>query len=423
MTEHSVLANGIRVITECMPAVRSVSVGCWVDCGSRHEGEGQSGLSHLVEHMLFKGTARRTTRDIAMAMDMIGGVLNAFTGRDTTCYFAKLQSEHTGQALDLLADMLLHSQCQAEEFERERKVVLQEIGLIEDSPDDYIHDLLTASFWQGHPLGRPVIGTSGSIGALTVDDVLRFYRQHYGGQRLLIAAAGQVDHTSFVAEVERYFSSMPTGTPRAPWSAPTPHAGLFFHDRDLDKGHLCLALPGLPATHPDRFTLQVLNQILGGSMSSRLFQHLREERGLCYSIYSYLSSHIDAGSLAIYAGSNMTDMHVILAIVQEQLENLYQTPVEPLELRAAREQIKGALLLSLESSDNRMCRLARNQLYHGRHHSLEELVAGIDAVTADDLLRLSRTLFVGPVCNIQVVGNVRGLEDRIAASVRGRLVS
>lgn len=414
MLQISTLDNGIRLLTERIPHVHSVSVGFWVDSGSRHERAEQNGLSHFVEHMLFKGTARRSSQDISLAIDMVGGILNAFTGREYTCYYAKVMGDKIAEATELLADVFQNSLYAPDEIEKERRVILQEIGMIEDTPDDSIHDMLSMSLWKGHPVGAPIIGTRDSIQHLTRDDVCRFVQERYCGKRLIIAAAGDVDHDRFVELVDEQLNQLLPGEAQEELTSPKAAPGDTITCRPLEQAHFCLGVPALPHAHPDRFGLYLLNLILGGSMSSRLFQEVREKRGLSYSVYSYLNNHVDCGSLAVYAGADATAVPVVLGVIRNQFEKLAHQPVSGKELKAAKEQLKGNLLLSLESSDNRMCRLAKNEILLGRQISMDEILKEIDQVSVELVARLSEKLLNPGKVNLQVLGPVEGLQDEIS---------
>ncbi|MDT8420573.1 MAG: pitrilysin family protein [Desulfuromonadales bacterium] len=406
MFEKTTLANGIRVVTERMPELHSVSVGFWVDAGSRHEEIALSGISHFLEHMLFKGTETRSARDIAKEIDYVGGVLNAFTDREFCCYFAKVLGDKLPKAVDILADLLLHSVFDPVEIEKERKVILQELHMIEDSPDDLIHDMLCESIWKDHPLGHSVIGRVPTVNRIDREDLLQLLENHYRGCRLMVCAAGDVDHLELVRRVETAFASIPPGEPIPTVPAPRHHAAVQIVEKDLEQVHLCLAYPGVPQNHPQRFAMNLINTILGASMSSRLFQTVREERGLAYSIYSYLNSHSDTGALVIYGGTAPEDVQQLLEVTQEQLCNLKNFRVEDTELERAKGQLKGGLLLSLESSDNRMSRLAKGEIFLGRQYGIDEIVNEIHRVTPEMIQEMANRLFVSGTCNLQMIGRV-----------------
>jgi predicted Zn-dependent peptidase len=408
MVEKSILDNGIRVVTEKIVGVHSVSVGVWVENGSRHEEAAQGGVSHFVEHMLFKGTQSRCALDIARAIDSVGGVLNAFTGREYTCYHAKVLARKLPLAIDLLGDILLNSVFDIDEIEKERRVILQEISMLQDTPEDLVHDLFNQGYWQGHPLGRSVVGTAETVGRISREELLAFLSARYCGANLLITAAGELDHAHLVELVTAAFATLPAGN-RLPLSPlPEYHRRFNLEERDLEQVHICLGCRALPQNHPNRFASYLLNSILGGSMSSRLFQRLREDLGLVYSIYSYLNCHSDAGALVVYAATAPDDAPQAVDIILRELHRLRSEPVEREELQAACDQLKGQLLLSLESTDNRMTRLAKNEIYLGRNPSLKEVLAGFDRVTVEDLQRLAEFTLRDDYLALQLLGRCDG---------------
>jgi len=406
MFEKTTLTNGIRVVTERMPGLHSVSVGFWVETGSRHEDVSLAGISHFLEHMLFKGTETRSARDIAKEIDSVGGVLNAFTDREFCCYYAKVLGNKLPNAIDVLSDLLLHSVFDSKEIEKERKVILQELHMIEDSPDDLVHDLLSESVWRNHPLGHSVIGQVPTVNRITRDDLLQVLNNNYRGKNLLVCAAGDVNHQDLVAKVESAFSSVSPGNPLTESSSPEHYVDVRVTQKDLEQVHLCLACKGLPQNHPDRFAMNLVNSLLGASMSSRLFQTVREERGLAYSIYSYLNSHSDAGAMVVYGGTSPEDVPQLIDVTLDQLRNLKTERIAEEQLQMTKEQLKGGLLLSLESSDNRMSRLAKGEIFLGRQYGIDEIINEIDRVTPDNILDLANRLFVDDSLNLQMVGRV-----------------
>lgn len=406
MFEKTTLPNGIRVVTERMPELHSVSVGFWVETGSRHENLSLAGISHFLEHMLFKGTKTRSARDIAKEIDSVGGALNAFTDREFCCYYAKVLGDKLPNAIDILSDLLLHSVFDPKEIEKERKVILQELHMIEDSPDDLVHDLLSESIWRGHPLGHSVIGQVPTVNRIMRDDLLQVLGDKYRGRNLLVCAAGDVDHQDLVARVEAAFASVSAGTPATDSPLPEHHAEIRITQKDLEQVHLCLGCKGLPQNHPDRFAMNLINSLLGASMSSRLFQTVREERGLAYSIYSYLNNHSDAGSLIIYSGTSPENVPQLIEVTLDQLRSLKNERIADTQLQMTKEQLKGGLLLSLESSDNRMSRLAKGEIFLGRQYGIDEIIKEIERVTPDAILDLANRLFVDDSLNLQMVGRI-----------------
>ena len=389
--------------------MHTVSIGVWVANGARSEQPAEQGVAHFIEHLLFKGTKRRTARQITREIDSLGGILNAFTSYEYVCYYAKALAKTLPQVVDILSDMFLHSTFPADEIEKERKVVLQEIKMRDDAPEESIHDRLHQSFWKGHPLGHPILGSEETISGMSRDAILGFRRHWYRPSEIIIAAAGGVEHQALVELLQESFSCLEPGEPRrvvTPQSRQAAGRVLELCERDLEQTLICLGTEGLPTGSPERYSLMILNAILGGGMSSRLFEEIREKRGLAYSVYSYVSSFADAGSMAIYAGSERERSCEAVKIILGEMARLRDELVPQDELEAAREQIKGKILMSLESSDSYMSRLARSYLNFGRYQPLDEVMAGFDAVTAADLGQLATRLFRDESLNIQVMGKV-----------------
>jgi predicted Zn-dependent peptidase len=408
MVNKTVLENGIRVISENIPHAHSVTIGIWVASGSRDERVEFNGVAHFIEHLLFKGTERRDALQIAREIDALGGVLNAFTGREYICYYAKVLHRFLPKVVDLLADIFLNSLCASDEIEKERKVILQEIGLLEDTPDDFIHDLFARKFWQGHPLGRPIIGTEQSVGSLTRDILIEYLNDVYRAGNIIIAVAGKVDHRELLGLLNSLFDRIPAGRRPSPVSPPLPTKRTETVIKDLEQIHLCLGTLSIPQDHPLRYEAFILNTVLGGSMSSRLFQEVREKLGLAYSIYSYLTSHSDSGSITVYAGTSRERFREVIDIVLRELRKLKTDPLSRDELENAKEQLKGNILLSLESSDNRMTKLAKNEIYFGRYQTLMEIVKGIDQVTAESVLGLAADLIDDNYLTLVLLGELSG---------------
>lgn len=406
MLQKTTLSNGIRVVTEKMPGLHSASVGFWVKNGSRHEQPEVNGISHFVEHMLFKGTSSRSALQIAKEIDSVGGVLNGFTGREFSCYYAKVLGDKLPQALSLLSDLVLNSTFCEKEIEKERRVIQQEIAQLEDSPDDQIHDLFSDAIWANHPLGQPVLGNAASVARISRNDLLKVLEHRYLGNNILIVAAGNLDHQVIMEQIEKAFAAVPSGGDELVCTLPDYRSGFRVSPRSLEQVNFCIGCKALPQNHQDRFALHLLNCILGGSMSSRLFQEVREQRGLAYSIYSYLNTHSDAGALVVYAGTRAECLEQTLALVLEQLSSLRQGYVAGDELQMAKDQLKGTVLLSLENSDNRMTRLAQNEIFLGRQPETKEIVAGLESVTIDELQRVTAKLLSDDSLNLQVVGPV-----------------
>ncbi|MBE0597691.1 MAG: insulinase family protein [Desulfuromonadales bacterium] len=403
--QKSVLENGIRVITERIPAAHSATIGFWVENGSRHEPVAQNGISHFIEHMLFKGTRRRTAHEIAKEVDSVGGVLNGFTSREFSCYYAKVLARKLPMAVDLLSDIVLNSVFDHEEIEKERRVILQEIHMQEDTPDDLIHDLFSQRFWYDHPLGHSVLGKQESVGEFSRDTLLGFLTEQYCGKNILICAAGNLEHEQLTATINGAFRRVVPGRKGSTIPFVAFRRGLSIEDKDLEQAHLCLGTRALPQDHGRRFQSYLLNTILGGSMSSRLFQKIREEQGLAYSVYSYLNCHSDTGALVVYAGTSPGEALGVIRTMLGELHRLRSEPVTVEELHSAKEQLKGNLLLSMESTDNRMTRLAKNEIYLGRQGSLKEVLSGIQKVTRESILELAQEILRDEYLNLQVIGN------------------
>jgi predicted Zn-dependent peptidase len=402
------LANGVRVLSERLPDLTSVTVGIWVENGSRYERVEQAGISHFLEHLFFKGTTRRTAAQIAEEIDAVGGVLNAFTGKEYTCYYAKVLREHLPLALDLLADIFTHSTFAAEEIERERSVVIQEISQVEDTPDDYVHELFNLAFWPGHPLSRPIAGSAATVSAFGRDDFLRFLDARYRPDRILVAAAGALAHEDLVEVAARHFGSLAGSTPAVDGGPPEPRAGVSVHEKALEQVHLCLGTPGIAQGDPERYAANLLNLALGGGMSSRLFQEIRERRGKAYTVYSFLSSYFDAGYTGVYVGTSPEWTREVVEIIRGELQRIAGEGLSPGELVRVKNQMKGNMLLGLETSDSRMSRIAKNEIYFHRDVPLDEVASGIDAVRNDDVVRVARRLFRRDALALTVLGDLKG---------------
>jgi predicted Zn-dependent peptidase len=384
----SVLPNGIRLITERMPHVRSVAVGVWVETGSRHELDGRAGVSHLIEHLVFKGTATRTAEDIARAMDSVGGQMDAFTTKEHTCFYVQVLDEHLPMAVDLLTDILLHPLFQAEELEREKSVVLQEIKMVEDTPDDVIHDLFAAQIWGAHPLARPILGTRESVNAFARETVREHFDGEYVPPRVVIAVAGNLTHDHAADLFARGFDGFARSAAPRMSEPPTLVPSVNIVHKNLEQVHVLLGFPGLSQAAPERYALFVLNDVVGGSMSSRLFQEVRERQGLVYSIHSGVQAFHDAGVLYIYAATDAANFSKVLKAVLRELRALRKNGVTPDELRRAKDHLKGSLMLSLESTSSRMNRLAKHEMHLGSFLTMDQMLEAIDAVRLEEVQAL-----------------------------------
>jgi predicted Zn-dependent peptidase len=410
MYRKTTLPNGLRVLTEAMPSVRSATVGIWADVGSSAERPEQRGISHVVEHMLFKGTEQRSAREIAETMDGVGANLNAFTDKESTCYYAKVIDRHIPLALDVLSDMFLHSTFDPAELAKEQKVVLEEIKMYEDSPDELIHDLFIQTLWSGANLGDPTIGFAETVKRVTPDDLRGHMRAHYAPNSVVVAAAGNIDHDAFVADVAKYFEGFSGTCPLPKPEAPAPTPNTLFRQKDSEQAYVVLGTRGLSSCDERRYTLSVLDTILGGGMSSRLFQEIRERRGLVYTVYTFQAAYRAAGLFGVYAGTSPENVQACVDVIGEQFEQMRQLRVSDKELTLSKEHIKGNLTLSLESTSSRMIRLGRNEFGFGRQIAPEEIEAGIDAVTADGVRELASELLTEANVGLCVLGPVDGAE-------------
>lgn len=393
MIRESVLANGVRVLTESMPHVRSVTLGIFADVGSAAEPRARRGISHLLEHMLFKGTRRRTARQIAEEMDAVGGNLNAGTDKESTVFYAHVMDKHARIATDVLADMFLHSQLDADELHKERDVVLEEIKMYDDSPDDVVNDLFARTLWKGANLGDPTIGYAETVSAIDRDMLSAWQRERYAPGTVLVAAAGNLNHDRFFAEAEAAFAEF-TGSSVPPEpECPSFVPGVHVTRDDTEQAYVLLGMPGLSLQDDRRYALSVLDTILGGGMSSRLFQEVREERGLAYGVSSFQQSYRAAGLFGISAGTSPDHAQDCIDVIVEQIDGLLERGVSDEEVVRAREHLKGNMTLALESTGNRMSRLARNAIVHGRQISAEEVERQFDAVERDAVNALARELF------------------------------
>jgi predicted Zn-dependent peptidase len=404
----SVLPNGIRVLTEAVPQFTSATLGIWVENGSSYESPELNGISHFLEHIFFKGTERRSAKEIAEAIDGVGGILNAFTGKEYTCYYAKVLREDLPLALDVLSDLFLHSTFPEEEIERERGVILSEILESEDTPDDHIHVVFDRAFWPGHPLSLPITGTAQTVSGMKREHFLQFLDERYRPDRIIICAAGGVDHDWLVEQIGQAFGHLTGTTPPLTTSEPAAKPALSLIERDLEQVQMVLGVPSLRHTDDRRYAAYVMNTALGGGMSSRLFQEVREKRGKAYSISSYLSAFRNTGYLAVNAGLGADSVVEVIEVVREELRKLTADGLDSGEFGRAKSQLKGTILLSLESSESRMSRLAKNEMYFGRSVEPSEVSEAISQVSHDDVLALARQLFAGRM-SVALLGDVGGL--------------
>ncbi len=407
-----ILSNGITVLTEHMPHVRSVTLGVWLRRGSRHEPPSLNGASHFIEHLVFKGTESRSAREIALAVDSIGGQMDAFTSKEYTCFYAKVLDDHVGDAVDLLSDIVLRPLFDATELERERKVIVEEIRMVEDAPEELVYDMFSTHFYPGHALGRPIQGTEGTVRGLSRKRLLRYFRDNYVPQNILIVAAGNIRHAKLARLLTKTFGRMPPGgRPKPMGGRPRPRGGVVTRaKKELEQLHLLLGVPAFPERHAHRYPLFVLNALLGGTMSSRLFQKIREERGLAYSVYSAVNAFRDAGVMMVYAGTSPEKGDELLAVVRDELRDLREKGPAAREVEVAKEHLKGSLMLSLESTSSRMSNLARQEMYHGRTFSMEEILKRLDRVRTADVHRMARRVFRPGIPALAAVGRTGTLK-------------
>ncbi|MEK5164921.1 pitrilysin family protein [Paenibacillus sp. FSL R5-0527] len=402
------LKNGLRVVMEQIPTCRSVSFGIWVKTGSRNEQPEVGGVSHFIEHMLFKGTERFSAKDIAEQFDAIGGNVNAFTSKEYTCYYAKVLDEHLPIAVDVLSDMFFRSLFDPEELRKEKNVIIEEISMYEDTPDDMVHDLVSQAAYGDHPLALPILGTEEKLRAMESDHLRAYMREHYTIENTVISVAGNIDD-QVVELLEKYFGDFAIRGDRGSLAAPDFLGDLKFHRKKTEQNHICLSFPGLPIGDEKQYAMTLLNNALGGGMSSRLFQEIREKRGLAYSVYSYHSSHADSGLFTVYAGTAPRQTKEVLELTKELLHDVSVNGITESELSKGKEQLKGSLILSLESTGSRMNRLGKNELMLGRHYTLDEMIARIEAVTMDDVNDVLRRMFSRPFALAMVGGSDRAI--------------
>jgi predicted Zn-dependent peptidase len=404
-----------------MPGVRSVSIGFWVLAGSRDERDPISGHCHFLEHLLFKGTRERSALDIAEAFDAVGGDLNAFTAKEFTCYYARVLDRDLEMALDHLADMLQHSVIRSADLDAERQVILEEINMHEDSPEEVVHDLFTETLWPDHPLGRPILGTAATIRAATRPSVQRFYRRHYVPGRLVVAAAGNVRHDEVIRMLgERIDAGRPLGdgdasvwSMRSPARPPTASGQQLVKQRKTEQAHICVGTTGLARTDPDRFAFMIANTALGGGMSSRLFQEIRERRGLAYSVYSYHAQYTEAGLFTAYAGTTPSRAKEVIGLLRRELDDVRDGGLTAEEFERAKGHVKGSTVLSLEDSGGRMSRLGKSEIAHDEILTVGEALRRIDGVTLEDARRVAERVLSQPM-TLTVLGPFRTAKELAA---------
>jgi predicted Zn-dependent peptidase len=409
--QRAVLPNGLTVITEEMKHIRSVSIGIWLKTGSRDEDLPWNGISHFIEHMVFKGTQHRTAEEIARQVDSIGGNMDAFTAKECISFSIKVLNEHVPIALDVLSDLVLNPVFDAQDISRERGVILEEIKMDEDNPDYLVHEIFTQSFWKDHPLGRPILGTRDTVKKFDRTPVFDFYSQRFSPGNMIITAAGYLNHENFVEVVAKHFAKMKPMSNGFHSSTPKIVPKIILRNKkSLEQVQICVGVPSYPITHERRHTSYILNTLLGGGMSSRLFQNIRERQGLAYAIYSDLNPYRDTGCMSIYAGTSRASAGKVVESIVSEFRKLKTDMVTPDELRRSKDQLKGSLMLSLESSNARMSNLARQEMYFDHFYGLDELIAKIEAVTAEELQELANQFFETDNIAVTVLGNLNGLK-------------
>jgi len=405
-TKKTILKNGIRILTKKMPYVRSVTLGVWVNVGARDETATESGTSHFIEHMIFKGTQKRTAFEIAKEFDAIGGHTNAFTSMESTCYHAKVMDTHLEKMVDILSDIFLNSVFHADEIERERMVILQEIGMVEDAPEEYVHILSGNAFWGDHPLGRSILGTRKNINHFKPKALLDFFQRLYQPERIVVSAAGNLEHEQIVDLIAATFAEIKPGDGFPDREAPVGRSLVNVHYRDLEQLHLCIGTKGLSIIEPQRYAFSLLNTILGGNMSSRLFQEIRERRGLAYSVYTFVTSLFDTGMFGVYAGIDPSNTVETIELILKEMRRQKEVRVDAGELSDAKEFTKGSLMLASESVDNQMVRLAQNEIHFQKQIPLKKVVEKIESVSEEDIFDLAASLFQPDQLTLTLLGPV-----------------
>jgi predicted Zn-dependent peptidase len=405
------LPNGLTVITEEMPHIRSVSVGVWIRTGSRHEAPEVNGISHFAEHMVFKGTTSRTAEMIARQVDSFGGNLDAFTAKECVCFNVKVLDENLGNAMDVLTDLVLNPSFNDSDVKKERSVIMEEIKMDEDNPDYLVHEIFVQNFWKDHPLGRPILGTRETVRKFGPALLFDYYKERFQAGNIVVAAAGSLNHDEFLELVTKKFSHLPTGNSDFLDMIPKTTAQISMRNKkSLEQVQLCIGVPSYSISHEKRYSSFVLNTLLGGGMSSRLFQNVREKQGLVYSIFSELNPYRDTGCLAVYAGTSKESVPKVVQSVLKEFRELKETPVTSEELGRAKAQLKGSLMLSLESSMARMSNLARQEMYYDRFYGMDEITDRIEAVQVENVQQVAREFFVADQIAVTILGNLNGLK-------------
>ena len=406
MHRKTVLNNGVRIVSERLPHLRSVSLGIWVNTGSRDEAPSENGVSHFIEHMSFKGTRNRSAFEIAKDLDAIGGLSNAFAGKETTCFYGRVLDRHFPLLADILSDIFVHPTFQPEDMEREREVIFQEISMVEDTPDDYLHVLFQSLFWPDQPIGRSVLGTAETVSRMDQEMIRQYISKFYVPERVIVAAAGNVDHEKMVEYFRPIFETETSSGSNPGRSLPRCGGGVLVKRKELEQVHLCLGGEAPSQVDEARFACALFNTILGGNMSSRLFQEIRENRGLAYSVYSFFSPYLDAGLFGVYAATDARNMNSVLEITQNEIRKLGRGELTQDDLAAAKENVIGGMYLASESVDSRMMRAAKNEFVFGRYVDYEEVAANMERVTVDDVVEMANKIFGGDQLAFTALGPV-----------------
>jgi len=404
--EKSILSNGLTVVTEHVPNVRSVAIGFWVGVGSRHESLMEGGMSHFMEHMLFKGTKTRSAKDISETFETLGAELNAFTSKEFTCFYSRLIDEHLDIGIEVLADMMQNPKFDKSHMDSEKQVVLEEIAMYEDTPDEQIHDIFTATLWPEHPLGKSVLGSNESVSGFDPKKAKTFFDEYYYPENIVVAAAGNVKHQDVLDLLNKFYVKDADGEMDMKDIAAKTSSSVKIINKKTEQVHICLGTAALDARHPDRFAMSVMENVIGGGMSSRLFQKVREEKGLAYAVFSYHSLFQETGNLAVYAGTRVNNMNEVLKIIFDELYSIADKGITKAELNRSREHIKGQLALGLESTRNRMTRLGKSELIHGEILSVDELVEKVSAVDLEGIKRLAASIFDPEKMVLTVIGPI-----------------
>lgn len=409
--------NGVRIVYEHIPYVRSISVGIWVGAGSRFEQPEENGITHFIEHMLFKGTTTRSAREIAEEFDRIGGEINAFTSKENTCYYAKVLDHHGELAISILADMFFNSVFKHEELEKERQVVLEEILMSEDAPDDDIHERLWKVMYPNDPLGLPILGTKETLQTFEKESIQTYMKKHYYPKNVVISIAGNVSK-NLLLHIESLFGQFEASEEAVPikLTYPTFHSGQFMKERDVEQSHLAMSFPAVGLKDSNYFSFIAFNNVLGGNMSSRLFQEVREEKGLAYSVFSYPSCYMDVGALTIYGSTNNQQLHQLHDTVLQTLEKVKREGITVQELVNGKEQLKGSLILNSESTTNRMSRNGRNEMVHGRHESIDEVIEKIDKISMDSINELIEKILTAEPATAVIGQGIHAVAPNLAKS-------